>query len=602
MPGPAAHLSIMELQRKRTAADLGRYGTVGSVLSSHPKEANFGSIGPDMVFWADWGGITPFVNAVFDVFHTLDGVYEKLAALWKPIGDAIDKVETVLTGGLSDSISETTAYCSAILNTAMLDLITDKVNYFENVLHPEFQKASSGPFPEKGWNWLDFLHHRRTGEFNKALIRRAQASGDPGQRAYAYGWLSHVTADVVGHAYVNQAVGGPWRSHFQRHHIQENFMDVWTWGFYRTPGVTLALPGGSYDFDSFTDLGSANLHELIDLGDDLPNSLQTLIAGSLRDVYLSKPHPELVAFPGKSEINRAYQMQKEAFEIMTGKDRKLGPPKVPKVFGDLEPPTFPGAGGSGGGGSGSGGSSGGFSLLDILAAIAKFIADTVIYVAELAIWLVSKVTSLLTYPVRLALYLVQLGLYQVYRAFRWALVISGYVYPDVDQLADPFAEQFLNPNPANMLNGPKLEFPLEKDHCGEFPTSGVEKNAALVGPYGHHGNNHPFWFIEGEPTDTIVPTIETQLSNSTSAEATIEIAGQLKDNSNRGGPYRGGLGSAVDFFLRRAEELHKNAGNPDPMLLPDWNLDADRGYGFLCWEATTRLQTPPSTGVKVNYL
>src|SRR5262245_32386819 len=121
MPGPAAHLSIMELQRKRTAANPGLFNTVGAVLSSHPNESNLGSIGPDMVFWADWGSLTPLVNAVFDVYHTLDEVYDKLAAVWKPIGDAIDKVETALTGSLSNSINDTVGYCKSIVNTAMLD-------------------------------------------------------------------------------------------------------------------------------------------------------------------------------------------------------------------------------------------------------------------------------------------------------------------------------------------------------------------------------------------------------------------------------------------------------------------------------------------------
>ena len=602
MPGPAVHLSILELQRMRCAANPALYKTVGSALASHKLESNLGSIGPDMIFWADWGRVTPVVNAVFDFYHTLDGVYEKLAAIWKPIGDAIDKVTSALSGGLSTAINDTVAYCSGILKTAMLDLITDKVNYFELFLHPDFQKATMPdvPFAEKGWNWLDFLHHRGTGVFNKALIRRARDSRDPAQQAYAYGWLSHVTADVVGHAYVNQAVGGPWRSHFQRHHIQENFMDVWTWGFYNTPGVTLAPPGGSYDFDSFTDLGSANLHNLIDMGDDLPESLQSLIADSLHDVYHAGAHPQLVSFPGKPEINRAYQMQKEAFEIMTGKDRRLVTPKVPQVFGDMEPPTFPGAGGSGGGsGGGGGGGGGGFNLLAALAAIAKFIADTLSYVADLALWLVSKITSPLTYPVRMALYLVQLGLYEVYRAFRWALVISGYVYPDADQLAHPFAEQFINPSPSLMKGGPKLEDPPESDNSGSYPGSSTELESALVGPYGHYGNNHPYWFIEGEPTDL---RIEKELSMSGSAEATIEIANQLMGNSGREREYRGGLGSAVDFYLRRAEELHRADGDPGAMLLPDWNLDADRGYGFHCWEASTQLQFPPASGVQVHYI
>ena len=91
------------------------------------------------------------------------------------------------------------------------------------------------------WNWLDYTHHRWTGEFGKALVHRAHQSSDAALRAYALGWLSHVTADVVGHPYVNTAVGGPYRSHWQRHFIQEKFMDTWVWGFYHTSGVS--MPG-----------------------------------------------------------------------------------------------------------------------------------------------------------------------------------------------------------------------------------------------------------------------------------------------------------------------------------------------------------------------
>jgi hypothetical protein len=39
-----------------------------------------------MLFWADWG--TPIVNVIFDVYKTLDEIYETLAAIWQPIGDA----------------------------------------------------------------------------------------------------------------------------------------------------------------------------------------------------------------------------------------------------------------------------------------------------------------------------------------------------------------------------------------------------------------------------------------------------------------------------------------------------------------------------------
>ncbi len=601
MPGPAAHLSIMQLQTARAKANPAQFGTVGQALSQFPRHAQFGSIGPDMLFWADWNKYTPIVNAVFDVYHTLDEIYDALAPIWKPIADAIDKVEDSLTGGLSHSIQDTVALVGGIINTAMLDLITSKIDYWQT-LKPAFQ-INAPLYPESDWNWLDYTHHRATGRFTKQLITNAKASGDASLRAYAYGWMSHITADTVGHAYVNLAVGGPWRTHFQRHHLQENFMDVWSWGFYHTPGVSMPVvppaPGTQpFDYEKFTSVSTANLQDLIDLGDDLPDNLQTLIAGTLRDVYGSIKHPTIIPFLGKKEINRAYQMQKTAFEIMTSKDRYLGPPRAPKVFGDMEPPTWPGSGGSGSGGGGGGG---GFSLSSLLKAIWDFIKDTVSYLGDLALWLISKITSPLTYPVRYALYLIQLGLYEIYRAFRWALVVSAYVYPDNDQLADPFAQQFINPSPGLIRNAPRLEFAKERDHSHAYPTTLTEIVGVPPGPYGHADLNYPFWMIEGEPTDL---DFEKDLTAAASPDETTHVTEPLYVNANggKGGIYRGSLGSAVDFYLRRAAEVHADGGDSTKLMLPDWNIDSDRGYGFKCWEAVSKLEPQQPNGVQVRYL
>ncbi len=601
MPGPAAHLSIIELQTTRAMARPDLYGLVASPLSNHPIHAQFGSIGPDMLFWADWGSYTPIVNTIFDIYHTLDEIYDFLEPIWKPIADAIDKVTNALTGGLAGAISDTLAYVNGIINTAMLDLITNQIDYWQT-LKPNFQ-IQAPRFSERGWNWLDYTHHRYTGQFAKRLIANATATRDTSAQAYAYGWLSHVTADVVGHAYVNMAAGGPWRTHFQRHHLQENFMDVWTWGFYHTPGVAMPLspPAGvlPFDYATFTNLSTANLQDKINLGDDLPDNLLNLLANTLQDVYGPVTHPTIIPFLGRDEINRAYQMQKTAFEIMTKKDRYLGPPRPPKVFGDMEPPTFPTRGGSGGGGGGGGG---GFSLSSLLKAIWDFIKDLASYLADLALWLISKITSPLTYPVRYGLYLMQLGLYEIYRAFRWALVVSAYVYPDPDQLADPLAQQFINPNPSWNLNAPRMEYPLERDHSLFYPLSPTEQDPVIVGPYGHIGRNYPFWFIEGEPSDL---DMERVLINADTPEQTASFTGILGQNAigdlfQRG--YRGSLGSAIDFYLRRAEEIHADSGNSSRLALPDWNLDADRGYAFKCWEAQSRLDPQPPGGVLVQYL
>jgi len=602
MPGTAAHLTIMERQTDKIVADPKLKG-IATPLSKHPRHSALGSIGPDMLFWADWGEFTPFVNTLFDIYEEVDDIYDRLAAIWKPIQRVVDKVENALTGGLANELHDTANLLKGIIDTAMLKLLTDQLNYF-TILKPAFQKAT---VDETTWNWLDFTHHRRTGVFAKALLNNANSSGKESLRAYALGWLSHVTADVVGHAYVNQAVGGPWRTHYQRHHIQENFMDVWTWGFYHTPGVSMpasAVPGTiPFDYRSFTNLNSANLHERVDLGDDMPSDLQKLIAQSLDQVYQQNmvPHPMVLgSFLGPSEINRAYKMLLRALKVMTGKDRYLPRPTAPSVLNDDAFPTYPSRGG--GSGSGGGGGGGGFSLLALLAAIWDEIKDLFTYIGDVILWLISQVTFPLTFPVRYALYLVQLGLYEIYRHFRWALALSGYVYPDPDQLGSAMAQQFINP--AGITSRcPHLEWPPyplskgEQEHCLFYPNNPLEPLTAPPGPYRHWPLNYPYWFIEGEMTD---PVVEKRLIASDSPKETASITSAMRE---------GNLGSAIDFYLRRVQEIAGGGGGSERLQLPDWNLDADRGYGFKCWriKPMTALQPPsyppaPSWEVSIEYV
>src|SRR2546430_11876401 len=76
--------------------------------------------------------------------------------------------------------------------------------------------------PREEWFWADVLHYWRSGKFVENLVARAKASGNPNLIAYAYGYVSHYATDVVGHPYVNQVVGAPWRLYWQRHHLVEN--------------------------------------------------------------------------------------------------------------------------------------------------------------------------------------------------------------------------------------------------------------------------------------------------------------------------------------------------------------------------------------------
>ncbi len=618
MPGPASHLILIEQEINRVLVNPGTFsGPVLDALANHKKHAALGALGPDMIFWADWSYATPVVNAVFDIYHDLDEIYTKLSTIWEPLENHINKTLDSLSGGVASELAETLDLVGGIVKSMGIRLITQQIDLL-SFLKPDLQKDGSDSKMKK-WNWLDYLHNRRTGEFTKELVRLAHESNDPSLRAYSYGWLSHVTGDIVGHAYVNTAVGGPWRSHWHRHFITEKFMDTWVWGFYRT-GATMPLaaaPGEiPFDYASWQNVNESNLHEFIDLGSDLPSSLQNLIAQALYAVYRpdqSFPHPHIGnsdRFLQGDEINRAYQMQFKALELITGRDRFISRPEPPSVFNDNAPPTFPTPGG--GSGSGTGGLQGGvFSLAALLQAIFDYINDLIEYLHDLMLWLISQATFPLTYPVRHALYMLKLGFYTIYQSLRWALATSGYTFPDPYMLNNPLAQQFINPNPPffdstnpTAMNTPRREFPVEKDNAILYPIGCpsplvsidcLEPAAARSGPFTRWPLNYPFWFIEGEPTNLAV---EEALMNADTPEITRGITTNL--NFPRPGlglptqPYSGSLGSAIDFFLRRASDIASDGGNSTILKdnLKDMNLDADRGYGYKCWKITHGSQVP----------
>ena len=69
------------------------------------------------------------------------------------------------------------------------------------------------------------MHYRKSGKLTDGAARGDARLSSP-HHLYALGYLTHVAADTVGHAYVNLYCGGPYRSQAQRHKTGENFQDV----------------------------------------------------------------------------------------------------------------------------------------------------------------------------------------------------------------------------------------------------------------------------------------------------------------------------------------------------------------------------------------
>jgi hypothetical protein len=103
-----------------------------------------------------------------------------------------------------------------------------------------FGRLTSGVpqgFAETAFFWSDMLHYRRTYEvpfhmFTTARDAERNAADDRARldaqtiQAFAIGWMCHCATDVVGHSFTNAKSGGPFRLHWQRHHLVENHFDT----------------------------------------------------------------------------------------------------------------------------------------------------------------------------------------------------------------------------------------------------------------------------------------------------------------------------------------------------------------------------------------
>jgi hypothetical protein len=190
--------------------------------------AKLGAIGPDLFYCLmDYGSD---LQNLTNFLVKLAGSFECLLDVTKDISDFVSKAESDLTLGISTwknaIFNEFTGVLQAIksiVNEGLMAVVIDQgYNFF-----PGFQARRQQDRPRDKWFWADYLHYVRTGQFVQALFE--ESKHDPNLRAFAFGYLSHYVTDVVGHPYVNEVVGAPWRMYWQRHHLVENFIGAYVW-------------------------------------------------------------------------------------------------------------------------------------------------------------------------------------------------------------------------------------------------------------------------------------------------------------------------------------------------------------------------------------
>jgi len=652
---------------------------ISDLAHMNPAYVALGAIGPDFFFFlpdfmGNAGGLYPVAGTVKDIYDWWDKNFlEPYEATLQPIaGQNADQI-AALTGGLSKQLSEISARAIGFLKNAVVTLMVRQYDVF-GLLGSAVQRG----YDESTFLWSDMLHYRRTSHFAARLWQLAENESSPWKerfQAFALGWMSHVATDVTGHGFVNEKCGGPYRLHWQRHHLIENHMDALVYNTEHGTSsnyqmlscaalhlwITFEESDDSSHVNSFLPLESQpNL--VYPLGDDstaiqgrkqildkdafLPDELANFVVKALRDVYAGtstsgtgqwKPSPlnlsdvvpgvDLDGFPSAADVTTTFWWLYKYAKMATTDFFKLRRPTLPPAI-NVQPFPQPPHGGDEGAGGASPELKDVFeTCLDILAWL-DYISQVVLYPATV---LAGIITSAATYPVRALLYeLVEVPLYSAWMALHWQLSMSGFTLPMQSEInlglttlgtgvsdnwtgvlaALQTVDGGLNSStasPGSEASGQDKKQKLPLDVVLDPPSwLGNQIHQALSDPWSptaapseflrpwkfpltnNTGDHVPLElqrapagpFVAGQDATVLMNlapgnnAVRTAFEDAGAPEKTISTAMAALPNTH--------LGDPVDYTAYMIARLTRD--NTDATKVANFNLDADRGYGFLAWD------------------
>jgi hypothetical protein len=659
MPGPLIHMSNARHTARqlkdagyRPLAAVGINGDIdpnwagtdmvqlGKYMSDHPNFTAIGAVGPDLFFFLpDFRNIGPIPTSTVlaDVLGFLEGLYATLdpyLSKWEhylgPISEDTGEEMSRLTGGLSETVGDITGELSSILITVLENFAVNQVDFLGI-----FSLGLDHGWDDKAYFWSDMLHYRRTAEFGRALWRQADKQKDDQLRAYALGYLTHVGADTTGHPYVNAVSGGPYRTHWTRHHLTENHIDaLWyiadpdSFAPNKVPGYAQLTESALYYDIAFDDTpdnaavqrpsypGGNTLRDnwtrrrLLDIDSTLPDGIAQLLLDAINEIYYTGgvPHPHILnpdGKPDKDMLKNMYDLFFRLQKLMTVDGFNHEPPDPPDVFPNLDFPTPTDPAGDAAPGSSDGGS---FwdDLLDFLLSVIAILA----YIAEVAAYLATLpwaiLADLVTYPLRLGLYYsLELPLFHLLKNFRAVMVMMGYFLPMADEISpsmtrigvtakmnfdqvmaemgdvfgamiDPTDEPGVGPS----FRDPIYPHPLnDKDYRNPWNYPGPDLIPELPGttasPYAW-GAGPSVLFADHDPDPTIRHGLESAKDPCTANTVGLTVTPEKS------------LGSCVGFskytLWLASRNLTQGKEKPVTVSMTNWNLDSDRGYGYHCWD------------------
>ncbi len=614
MPGPALHHMIVDRLKAEIQANSGLGESIGATeyaalqaLLSDAKNLPYlfvGCHGPDPFFF-NTKDLNPtlgkFVEIYNDVADFLRDFEEMLlSAVPQPVLDALAAFDEAANQVIQDSallseIQQTlndlnnvlTAF-AAVLTEALKKFVSE-FNLFDLVSHPYRDGVSEGD-----WWWFDAMHYRKTGKFTEAMLEATRDMSSP-LHLYALGYLTHVAADTVGHAYVNLYCGGPYRSQAQRHKAGENFQDVFN---------LLGVTNVDWNYSKLHAFYNFNFNGVISDTEPaenptMPAELAGFIADTLNRIYQedADADPDYASRISASDVDDTYRLW---YRFMKGftESGTLPPPVSYSLTAELREvweKTVDNLGDAGDFLEDAVDTASDFGILSIFIILAALVIAAVMAAAAIADGIAGAVATLGTSTIRYAACLIYEQLYNAFQNFRLAIALNGLAFPMREHLGEPRLLQFITPampDPTGVnaaavapfepllrftpafLSDPAAAIFNQERHL-IYPLTDGERRAVRPAPQSYFSALPTHYAFGRIALDEDLIEQLTELAagpNRTEGDLTALLGSRT-------------LGNALTLSGALYERWFQG------QRLPDFNLDSDRGYGYLCW---TQVGDPPN--------
>jgi len=427
--------------------------------------------------------------------------------------------------------------------------------------------------------------------------------------SYAYGYLSHIAGDVVGHPYVNSVCRNVFRANILLHAASEQFIDQWAWNRAYNANVRVDL-FGRMGFDDRPEIPG----ELLGL---LRRTLINTYYDQARPLRLNAEHPfeapegaqEMPGFLTEEEIQDAYVVTREFLRLSGGAsemlleepydgadedvgelrdliDRFRNPDlRLPLNPDDLIEELMEGIADS--------------DFDDWVAGLEAFLpalAAAFREQAQLGREILAILGEMVAIPdtrleaILLILYWWRREVYAAYLRLNLLLALTGLCAPEPEwaRTDNAIGRRLIVPD--GCWGGEDNRFPPLQEpgdphlNCPEFlfgledgeQVAQFERPTTWVGPYARADNS-----VDRSPDSFI--RLTSFHAASLGAYAFAETPQDTRDLHAK----RLTIGNAVELTEWMITNADPEATDTDPIqqtVFCDWNLDGDRGYAYKCWE------------------